>query len=78
MYSRLKIGSMHIDLWPVGLDCRKKKKRLFPEQPAIYIVLKPSKPLSVGHPPPLPPIYCIEVGGCLFKAYDFASMSPFN
>lgn len=76
MYSRLKIGSMHIDLWPVGLDCRKKKKKIISW--AIYIVLEPSKPLSVGHPPPLPPIYCIEVGGCLFKAYDFASMSPFN
>lgn len=75
MYSRLKIGSMHIDLWPVGLDCRKKKKKIISW--AIYIVLEPSKPLSVGHPP-LPPIYCIEVGGCLFKAYDFASMSPFN
>lgn len=73
MYSRLKIGSMHIDLWPVGLACRKGTLRLFPEQPAIYIVLEPSKTLSVGTPPS-----CIEVGGCLFKAYDFASMSPFN
>lgn len=77
MYSRLKIGSMHIDLWPVGLACRKGALRLFPEQPAIYIVLEPSKPLSVW-PPPSPPPYCNEVGGCLFKAYDFASMSPFN
>lgn len=73
MYSRLKIGSMHIDLWPVGLDCRKKKKRLFPEQPAIYIVLEPSKPLSVGHPPPSPPYTVLRLGGVCSKHMIYES-----
>lgn len=63
MYSRLKIGSMHIDLWPVGLACRKGTLRLFPEQPAIYIVLEPSK--TQEHPPPPPPV--LRLGGVCSK-----------